>query len=78
MPEHKDEESSLRKLEDALMHYARTMHDYTLELWANSRRRAEETLNKGAGDSKTQTAPRSKSRERKTAKESTGRDRART
>ena len=49
---HEGDEDSLKKVEEALLRYAHTMHEYTLRLWAESRKRLEERV--AGGDARKQ------------------------
>ena len=64
MPEDREHES-LRKMEEALAHYAHAMHEYTLQLWTECRRAAEETLGKGAGTDHKKGTSQTKNQEKK-------------
>ena len=81
---HEGDEDSLKKVEEALLRYAHTMHEYTLRLWTDSRKRAEERLGKGVGgDPRKQPASAAQTKGQEHAKgankESTGaREHART
>ena len=37
-----EDRDRMRKIEEALLGYAHTMHEYTLRLWTESRKRADE------------------------------------
>ena len=64
MPEDKEFER-LRKMEEALERYTSAMHDYTLQLWTECKKRAEGRLGRGAGgDHGKRSTSRGKSREK--------------